>query len=29
MIAYAGAERFLHGYQSDLAEDADPNLSLA
>jgi N6-L-threonylcarbamoyladenine synthase len=29
MIAYAAAERFLHGYRSDFAEDADPNLSLA
>jgi N6-L-threonylcarbamoyladenine synthase len=28
MIAYAAAQRFLHGYQSDFAEDADPNLSL-
>ena len=28
MIAYAAAERFLHGYRSDFAEDADPNLSL-
>jgi N6-L-threonylcarbamoyladenine synthase len=28
MIAYAAAQRFLHGYHSDFAEDADPNLSL-
>jgi N6-L-threonylcarbamoyladenine synthase len=28
MIAYAAAQRFLHGYQSDFTEDADPNLSL-
>jgi len=28
MIAYAAAERFSRGYRSDLAEDADPNLSL-
>lgn len=29
MIAYTAAERFLRGYRSDFAEDADPNLSLA
>jgi N6-L-threonylcarbamoyladenine synthase len=28
MIAYAAAQRFLHGFRSDFAEDADPNLSL-
>jgi tRNA N6-adenosine threonylcarbamoyltransferase len=28
MIAYVAAERFSRGYRSDLAEDADPNLSL-
>jgi N6-L-threonylcarbamoyladenine synthase len=28
MIAYAAAQRFLHGYRSEFAEDADPNLSL-
>jgi len=28
MIAYAAAERFTRGYRSNLAEDADPNLSL-
>jgi len=28
MIAYAATERYLRGYRSDFAEDADPNLSL-
>ena len=28
MIAYAALERHLHGYGSDLSEDADPNLKL-
>jgi N6-L-threonylcarbamoyladenine synthase len=29
MIGYAGLERFLLGYRSELTEDADPNLKLA
>ena len=28
MIAYVAAERLSRGYQSDLAEEADPNLGL-
>jgi N6-L-threonylcarbamoyladenine synthase len=28
MIAYVAVERFLRGFQTDLSDDADPNLSL-
>jgi N6-L-threonylcarbamoyladenine synthase len=28
MIAYAALERYLHGYRSDVSEDADPNLKI-